>query len=41
MWRLDNWIKDLVSRRYWVCNHHWCYRESTYDYRCPRHQDDP
>jgi len=37
----DNKLKKLFNDQYWCCNHRWCYREATYDYRCPKHMDDP
>lgn len=33
-----NKVTDIKEER--VCGHRWCFRESTYDYRCHRHQDD-
>ena len=36
----DNRLTRLFNDQYWCCNHRWCYREATYDYRCPKHMDD-
>ena len=42
MWHIPfKWISDLLDKKYWVCKHRWCFREATYDYRCPLHQNDP
>jgi len=42
---LDNWISDQFDKlshgQYWCCRHRWCYRSATYQYRCPKHMDDP
>lgn len=41
MLRVYVWLNKRLNRWYWVCNHDWCFREATYDYRCPKHMDDP
>lgn len=43
---LKSWAQRWLVRRYphnyvRLCNHHWCWRMATYDYRCHRHWEDP